>query len=107
MGELLNNIVEEIDFEMFCFLLGVVGGIIFFNFLMMVLFWMFFFVIVCGNVFVLKLFEWMLFLVMWFVEFFIEVGVLDGLLNIVYGVYDVVNGLIEYEKVKVILFVGL
>ncbi|MEH7471037.1 CoA-acylating methylmalonate-semialdehyde dehydrogenase [Priestia megaterium] len=106
MGESLNNIAEEIDSEMFRFPLGVVGGITPFNFPMMVPLWMFPLAIVCGNAFVLKPSERTPLLATRLAELFTEAGAPDGLLNIVHGAHDVVNGLIEHEKVKAISFVG-
>ncbi|AWD64222.1 MULTISPECIES: CoA-acylating methylmalonate-semialdehyde dehydrogenase [Priestia] len=106
MGESLNNIAEEIDSEMFRFPLGVVGGITPFNFPMMVPLWMFPLAIVCGNTFVLKPSERTPLLATRLAELFTEAGAPDGLLNIVHGAHDVVNGLIEHEKVKAISFVG-
>lgn len=106
MGDLLVLIVIDVEVVNYCYLVGVVGGIVLFNFLMMVLCWMFLMVIVFGNLFILKLFERMLFLMEKLVELFFEVGFLKGVFNVVYGVYDVVNGILENEIIKVVFFVG-
>ena len=106
MGETLSNIAEDIDSEMFRYPLGVVGGITPFNFPMMVPCWMFPLAIACGNTFVLKPSERTPVLANELVELFAQAGAPKGVLNIVHGAHDVVNGLLEHEDVKAISFVG-
>ncbi|MCH1627000.1 CoA-acylating methylmalonate-semialdehyde dehydrogenase [Ferdinandcohnia quinoae] len=106
MGETLSNIAEDIDSEMFRYPLGVVGGITPFNFPMMVPTWMFPLAIACGNTFVLKPSERTPILANKLVELFAEAGAPKGVLNIVHGAHDVVNGLLDHEDVKAISFVG-
>jgi malonate-semialdehyde dehydrogenase (acetylating) / methylmalonate-semialdehyde dehydrogenase len=106
MGESLSNIAEEIDSEMFRYPLGVVGGITPFNFPMMVPLWMFPLAIACGNTFVLKPSERTPLLANELVALFSEAGAPKGVLNIVHGAHDVVNGLLDHEDVKAISFVG-
>lgn len=106
MGETLSGIAEDIDSEMFRYPVGVVGGITPFNFPMMVPLWMFPLAIACGNTFVLKPSERTPILASKIVELFTEAGAPNGVLNLVHGAHDVVNGLIEHEDVKAISFVG-
>jgi len=106
MGETLAGIAEEIDCEMFRYPLGVVAGITPFNFPMMVPLWMFPLAIVCGNTFVLKPSERTPMTANKLAELFSEAGAPDGVLNIVHGAHDVVNGLLDHEDVKAISFVG-
>lgn len=106
MGETLSNIAEEIDSSMYRYPLGVVGGITPFNFPMMVPLWMFPLAIACGNTFVLKPSERTPMLANRLVELFTEAGAPNGVLNIVHGAHDVVNGLLDHEDVKAISFVG-
>ncbi|MFE7063005.1 CoA-acylating methylmalonate-semialdehyde dehydrogenase [Sutcliffiella sp. NPDC057660] len=106
MGETLANIAEEIDSSMYRYPLGVVGGITPFNFPMMVPLWMFPLAIACGNTFVLKPSERTPLLANRLVELFTQAGAPDGVLNIVHGAHDVVNGLLDHEDVKAISFVG-
>ena len=106
MGETLSNIAEDIDSEMFRYPLGVVGGITPFNFPMMVPLWMFPLAIACGNTFVLKPSERTPILASKLVELFTEAGAPNGVLNIVHGAHDVVNGLLDHKDVKAISFVG-
>lgn len=106
MGESLSTIAENIDSEMFRYPLGVVGGITPFNFPMMVPLWMFPLAIACGNTFVLKPSERTPLLANKLAELFTEAGAPNGVLNVVHGAHDVVNGLIEHEDIQAISFVG-
>ncbi|MFC5773545.1 CoA-acylating methylmalonate-semialdehyde dehydrogenase [Ectobacillus antri] len=106
MGETLSGIAEDIDSEMFRYPLGVIGGITPFNFPMMVPLWMFPLAIACGNTFVLKPSERTPMLANRLAELFQQAGAPDGVLNIVHGAHDVVNGLLDHPDVKAISFVG-
>ena len=106
MGESLSGIAEGIDSEMFRYPLGVVGGITPFNFPMMVPLWMFPLAIACGNTFVLKPSERTPILANRLAELFTQSGAPKGVLNIVHGAHDVVNGLIEHKDIAAISFVG-
>ena len=106
MGETLSGIAEEIDSEMFRYPIGVVGGITPFNFPMMVPLWMFPLAIACGNTFILKPSERTPILANRLAELFAEAGSPPGVLNVVHGAHDVVNGLLEHEDIAAISFVG-
>ncbi|MBM7691284.1 malonate-semialdehyde dehydrogenase (acetylating)/methylmalonate-semialdehyde dehydrogenase [Peribacillus deserti] len=106
MGETLSGIAEEIDSEMFRYPLGVVGGITPFNFPMMVPLWMFPLAVACGNTFVLKPSERTPILANRLAELFSEAGAPPGVLNVVHGAHDVVNGLLEHKDIAAISFVG-
>ncbi|AQS55607.1 CoA-acylating methylmalonate-semialdehyde dehydrogenase [Novibacillus thermophilus] len=106
MGETLSTIAGDIDSEMFRYPLGVVGGITPFNFPMMVPCWMFPLAIACGNTFVLKPSERTPMLANKLAELLTQAGLPDGVLNVVHGAHDVVNGLLEHPDVKAISFVG-
>jgi malonate-semialdehyde dehydrogenase (acetylating)/methylmalonate-semialdehyde dehydrogenase len=106
MGESLSCIAEEIDSEMFRYPLGVVGGITPFNFPMMVPLWMFPLAVACGNTFVLKPSERTPLLANRLAELFTEAGAPAGVLNVVHGARDVVNGLLEHKDIAAISFVG-
>ncbi|OIU72112.1 CoA-acylating methylmalonate-semialdehyde dehydrogenase [Rossellomorea aquimaris] len=106
MGETLSGIAEDIDSEMFRYPLGVVGGITPFNFPMMVPLWMFPLAVACGNTFVLKPSERTPLLANRLAELFTEAGIPQGVLNVVHGAHDVVNGLIEHKDIAAISFVG-
>lgn len=73
---------------------------------MMVPCWMFPLAIACGNTFVLKPSERTPLLVNRLAELFAEAGFPPGVLNVVHGAHEVVNGLLEHDEVKAISFVG-
>ncbi|SHM53620.1 CoA-acylating methylmalonate-semialdehyde dehydrogenase [Gracilibacillus kekensis] len=105
-GETLSTIAKDIDSEMFRYPVGVIGGITPFNFPMMVPCWMFPLAIACGNTFVLKPSEKTPLLAVRLVELLQEAGLPDGVLNLVHGAEDVVNGFLEHDEVEAISFVG-
>ncbi|SFK31826.1 malonate-semialdehyde dehydrogenase (acetylating) / methylmalonate-semialdehyde dehydrogenase [Halobacillus dabanensis] len=106
MGDALPSIAEGIDGSICRYPLGVVAGITPFNFPMMIPLWMFPLAIACGNTFVLKTSERTPVLAGKLVELFYQSGFPKGVLNLVHGGKDVVNGLIEHPDVEAISFVG-
>ncbi|MFC0273804.1 CoA-acylating methylmalonate-semialdehyde dehydrogenase [Metabacillus herbersteinensis] len=106
MGSVLPDIATDIESGMYRYPVGVIGGITPFNFPMMVPCWMFPLAIACGNTFVLKPSERTPVLAARLVELFTEAGLPNGVLNIVNGAHDVVNGLLEHKDIKAISFVG-
>lgn len=106
MGDTLPDIATNIESSMYRYPLGVVGGITPFNFPMMVPCWMFPLAIACGNTFVLKPSERTPLLANRLAELFKQAGLPDGVLNIVHGAHDVVNGLMAHPDVSAISFVG-
>lgn len=106
MGKQLPDIATNVESGMYRYPVGVIGGITPFNFPMMVPCWMFPLAIACGNTFVLKPSERTPMLANRLAELFKEAGLPDGVLNVVHGAHDVVNGLLEHPDVKGISFVG-
>jgi malonate-semialdehyde dehydrogenase (acetylating)/methylmalonate-semialdehyde dehydrogenase len=106
MGNQLPDIAGGIESGMYRYPLGVVGGITPFNFPMMVPCWMFPLAIACGNTFVLKPSERTPLLANRLAELFVEAGLPSGVLNIVHGAHDVVNGILEHQDIKAVSFVG-
>lgn len=106
MGEQLTDIAAGLDSGMYRYPIGVVGGITPFNFPMMVPCWMFPLAIACGNTFILKPSERTPMMAQRLAELFREAGLPDGVLNIVHGAHDAVNGLLEHPGIKAISFVG-
>lgn len=106
MGSVLPDIASGMESGMYRYPIGVIGGITPFNFPMMVPCWMFPLAIACGNTFILKPSERTPLLAGRLAELFTEAGLPDGVLNIVHGAQDVVNGLLEHPDVKGISFVG-
>ncbi|MCC3356864.1 CoA-acylating methylmalonate-semialdehyde dehydrogenase [Bacillus sp. REN16] len=106
MGSQLPDIATDLESGMYRYPIGVVGGITPFNFPMMVPCWMYPIAIATGNTFVLKPSERTPLLANRLVELFEEAGLPKGVLNLVHGAHDVVNGLLENKTVKAISFVG-
>jgi malonate-semialdehyde dehydrogenase (acetylating) / methylmalonate-semialdehyde dehydrogenase len=106
MGRQLPNIAHGIESGMMRYPLGVVAGITPFNFPMMVPCWMFPLAVVCGNTFILKPSERTPLVSCRLAELFHEAGFPDGVLNIVHGAHDVVNGIVGHNEIHAISFVG-
>ena len=106
MGKQLPDIATGIESGMYRYPVGVVGGIPPFNFPMMVPCWMFPLAIACGNTFVLKPSEKTPLTAMRLVELLHEAGLPEGVLNLVHGGKDVVNGILHHKDVAAISFVG-
>jgi malonate-semialdehyde dehydrogenase (acetylating)/methylmalonate-semialdehyde dehydrogenase len=106
MGSVLPDIATDIESAMYRYPVGVVGGITPFNFPMMVPCWMYPLAIACGNTFILKPSERTPILAQKLVELFHEAGLPQGVLSLVNGAHDIVNGLLEHPDVKAISFVG-
>lgn len=105
-GEVVPDIANGIESAMYRYPVGVVGGITPFNFPMMVPLWMFPLAIACGNTFVLKPSEKTPILASKLVKLMGEAGLPKGVLNLVNGSRDVVNGLLEHDDIEGISFVG-
>ncbi|WP_340026287.1 CoA-acylating methylmalonate-semialdehyde dehydrogenase [Paenibacillus sp. FSL K6-1096] len=106
MGSQLPDIATGVESGMYRYPLGVVGGIAPFNFPMMVPCWMFPLAIACGNTFVLKPSERTPLLANRLAGLFAEAGFPPGVLNVVHGAHEVVDGLLAHEAVKAVSFVG-
>jgi malonate-semialdehyde dehydrogenase (acetylating)/methylmalonate-semialdehyde dehydrogenase len=106
MGKQLPDIASNLESGMYRYPVGVVGGITPFNFPMMVPCWMFPLAIACGNTFVLKPSERTPLLANRLAELFHEAGLPAGVLNIVHGSREVVNGILKHPDIKAISFVG-
>lgn len=106
MGDNLSSIATGLESGVYRYPIGVIGGITPFNFPMMVPAWMFPMAIVTGNTFVLKPSERTPLLANRLAELLDEAGLPKGVFNIVHGAHDIVNGLLDHEKVSAISFVG-
>lgn len=106
MGRQLPDIATGLESGMYRYPLGVVAGIVPFNFPMMVPCWMFPLAIACGNTFVLKPSEKTPLLANRLAELAAEAGFPPGVLNIVHGSRDVVNEMLVNPGIKAVSFVG-
>jgi len=86
--------------------LGVVAGITPFNFPAMIPMWMFGVAVACGNTFINKPSEKDPSVPLRLAELMMEAGAPEGVLNVVNGDKEAVDGLIEDPRVKAISFVG-
>ncbi|WP_229730867.1 aldehyde dehydrogenase family protein, partial [Pseudoxanthomonas indica] len=86
--------------------LGVVAGITPFNFPAMIPMWMFGPAIASGNAFILKPSERDPSVPVRLAELMIEAGLPAGVLNVLHGDKDTVDGLITHPAIKAISFVG-
>jgi malonate-semialdehyde dehydrogenase (acetylating)/methylmalonate-semialdehyde dehydrogenase len=106
MGETVENVSHHIDTYSIRQPLGVCAGITPFNFPAMIPLWMFPLAITCGNTFVLKPSErdpGASVILMHLVK---EVGIPDGVVNLIHGSRDAVNFICDAPEIKAISFVG-
>jgi malonate-semialdehyde dehydrogenase (acetylating) / methylmalonate-semialdehyde dehydrogenase len=106
MGELANNVANGVDTYTLLQPLGVCAGITPFNFPAMIPLWMFPMAIATGNTFVLKPSEQDPMVTMRLVELALEAGIPKGVLNVVHGGEDIVNGICDHPDIKAVSFVG-
>ncbi|WP_439820619.1 CoA-acylating methylmalonate-semialdehyde dehydrogenase [Pseudomonas sp. HLG18] len=106
MGEFAENVAGGVDTYTLRQPIGVCAGITPFNFPAMIPLWMFPMAIACGNSFVLKPSEQDPLSTMLLVELAIEAGIPAGVLNVVHGGKDVVDGLCTHKDIKAVSFVG-
>jgi malonate-semialdehyde dehydrogenase (acetylating) / methylmalonate-semialdehyde dehydrogenase len=106
-GRILENVATGVDCETIRQPVGVCAAVVPFNFPAMVPFWFLPFAIACGNTFVLKPSEQVPLTQELVFNLIDEAGGLpDGVVNLVNGSADVVNGLLEHPGVDAISFVG-
>jgi malonate-semialdehyde dehydrogenase (acetylating)/methylmalonate-semialdehyde dehydrogenase len=106
-GRVLENVATAVDCETYRQPVGVCAAIVPFNFPAMVPFWFLPFAIACGNTFVLKPSEQVpLTQEMVFNLIHADGGLPPGVVNLVNGSADVVNGLLDHPDVDAVSFVG-
>jgi malonate-semialdehyde dehydrogenase (acetylating)/methylmalonate-semialdehyde dehydrogenase len=106
-GRVLENVATAVDCETFRQPVGVCAAIVPFNFPAMVPFWFLPFAIACGNTFILKPSEQVPLTQELVFNLIHEHGGLpDGVLNLVNGSSDVVNGILDHPGIDAVSFVG-
>ncbi|WP_027008394.1 CoA-acylating methylmalonate-semialdehyde dehydrogenase [Conexibacter woesei] len=106
-GENLEGVATGLDVEMVRQPVGVVAAITPFNFPAMIPLWFMPWALAAGNAFILKPSEQDPLPGERIVELAISTGAFpEGLINLVHGAHDVVNGLLEHPGVDAISFVG-
>jgi malonate-semialdehyde dehydrogenase (acetylating) / methylmalonate-semialdehyde dehydrogenase len=106
-GETLEGVAAGVDVEMVRQPVGVVAAITPFNFPAMISLWFLPYAIACGNTFVLKPSEAdprPSALILEAVDAVAEIP--PGVVNLVHGARDAVNGLLDHPRVDAISFVG-
>jgi malonate-semialdehyde dehydrogenase (acetylating)/methylmalonate-semialdehyde dehydrogenase len=105
-GRTLRSVNTAIDQDYYRYPLGVVGGIVPFNFPIMIPLWMFPLAVVSGNTFLLKPSERTALGAIRLAELFAQAGFPDGVLNLVHGAADTVNALLAAPELRAVSFVG-
>ena len=105
-GQTFPQMASGVDGETNRHPVGVCVGITPYNFPNMVPLWMFPIAITCGNTFVLKPSEKVPLSAIRLAEMLGEVGLPDGVLNVVHGGAEVAQRLITHDDVQAISFVG-
>src|SRR5262245_65721970 len=106
MGQALENLAPSVDCETSRHPVGVCAGITPFNFPCMVPLWMFPVAIACGNTFILKPSEKVPSASVKMAELFREAGFPDGVLNVVHGDKEAVDGILNNPGIAAVSFVG-
>lgn len=105
-GECLPQIADNIDALTSREPIGVCAGITPFNFPAMIPLWMFPLAIACGNTFILKPSEKTPLTAKRLVELFVETGLPEGVINIVNGGRETVEGFCQHPGIAAVSFVG-
>ncbi len=105
-GRTAENVARAVDTMTIRQPLGVCVGIPPFNFPAMIPLWMFPVAIACGNTFVLKPSDKVPLTAMLQVRLLEQAGLPAGVINVVHGLKDAVDVLLEHPAVKAVSFVG-
>jgi malonate-semialdehyde dehydrogenase (acetylating)/methylmalonate-semialdehyde dehydrogenase len=105
-GEYSRNVGPSIDTYSDRQPLGVVAGVTPFNFPAMVPMWMYPAAIACGNAFILKPSERDPSAPMLAWNLFMEAGLPEGILQVIHGDKEMVDGILDHPDIKAVSFVG-
>jgi malonate-semialdehyde dehydrogenase (acetylating)/methylmalonate-semialdehyde dehydrogenase len=105
-GRMLEGVARGINTETFRQPVGVCAAITPFNFPAMVPMWFLPFAIVCGNTFILKPSEQVPITSEMICNILDEIGLPRGVVNLVHGAHDVVNGILDSPGINAVSFVG-
>jgi malonate-semialdehyde dehydrogenase (acetylating)/methylmalonate-semialdehyde dehydrogenase len=106
MGETVRNIAQGIDNVSYRFPLGVVAAITPFNFPMMVPLWTLPVAIGAGNAYILKPSERTPLSALRMVDLLQEAGLPPGVVSVVNGAKEVVDGILDHRGIAAVSFVG-
>jgi malonate-semialdehyde dehydrogenase (acetylating)/methylmalonate-semialdehyde dehydrogenase len=105
-GRILEGVARGINSETIRQPVGVCAAITPFNFPAMVPMWFLPFAIVYGNTFVLKPSEQVPLTSELMFHIFEEIGLPSGVVNLVHGAHDAVNGILDSPGIRAVSFVG-
>ena len=105
-GEFSEGVGSGVDTHSVRQPLGVVAGITPFNFPAMIPLWKLCPAIVCGNAFILKPSERDPSVPIMLAQLLSEAGLPDGVLNVVHGDKEIVDGILEHKEIMAVGFVG-
>ena len=106
MGETVRDVARGIDNVSYRFPLGVVAAIVPFNFPCMIPLWTMPVAIGAGNAYILKPSERTPLTSQRLVELLVEASIPEGVVSIVNGAHDAVNGILEHPSIEAVSFVG-
>lgn len=106
MGESLENVAKGIDSTSIRQPIGVCAGITPFNFPCMVPMWMYPFAIAAGNSFILKPSEKVPLTPTRACELLADAGLKPGVISLIHGGKEAVDGLLKHPLVRAVSFVG-
>ena len=105
-GEFSEQVSSGVDVHSVRQPVGVVACITPFNFPAMVPLWMVTTAIACGNTVILKPSERDPSAALWIAQAFKDAGLPDGVLNVVNGDKEAVDGILDHDDIKAVSFVG-
>jgi len=105
-GRVLEGVSRGINTETIRQPVGVCAAITPFNFPVMVPMWFLPFAIACGNTFILKPSEQVPLTSELICQLLEEIGLPAGVVNLVHGAHDAVNGILDNPDIRAISFVG-
>ena len=105
-GTIIEDVARNVDAETVRQPVGVCAAIVPFNFPAMVPFWFLPFAIACGNTFVLKPSEQVPLTQSLAFEVLDELDLPPGVVNLVNGSVDIVNGILDHPDIDAVSFVG-
>jgi malonate-semialdehyde dehydrogenase (acetylating) / methylmalonate-semialdehyde dehydrogenase len=105
-GRILEDVSRNVDAETIRQPVGVCAAIVPFNFPAMVPFWFLPFAIACGNTFILKPSEQVPLTQQIAFEVLDGLGLPAGVVNLVNGGREVVEGIVEHDDIDAVSFVG-
>ena len=105
-GRVLEGVARGINSETIRQSVGVCAAITPFNFPAMVPMWFLPFAIVCGNTFILKPSEQVPLTSELICHILEEIGLPRGVVNLVHGAHDAVNGILDSPGIRAVSFVG-